>query len=44
VGQETNGFELLIANDLDCWQGIFKLTMKSNIVAFMVLPFVSLIL
>jgi hypothetical protein len=28
VGQETNGFELLIANDLDCWQGLFKLTMN----------------
>ncbi len=42
--RNKNGFELLIANDLDCWQGLFKLTMKSNIVAFMVLPFVSPIL
>ncbi len=31
--------ELFNANDLDCQQGMFKFTMKSNVAAYMAPPF-----
>ncbi len=38
-GVETFVLEVLNANDLDSQQGMFKLTMKSNVAACMALPF-----
>jgi hypothetical protein len=38
-GQEVQVFEILNAGDLECQQGLFKLTMKSNAMACMAPPF-----